>query len=647
MTKVKNFFKSAGRYLLSILPAFLFFTTLLFSLSVPVFASTSGELVTDKTTLRKSGSTTTIDTRVLSEYIDVCGQNNTDIAELELASLTWLFFTVYNDGYNALNSTLSLPNGYDSISVNRSSSVSRQFNSSQTAFDEDFLRVYYDIFRGNYDMVAISDDNSSGVSHLIDSTLPDFISIYYAFNGKSVPTASNMNGLFWKPVRYQDWNIGQPISAMAGGQRDFFKFYLPFNKFSSFLNSFLLLYSDSILSDPLDNTTVLPVPDFKDVISNSKFTFYPTGNVGKVSWKNDAFFRGKEHNLRLNYQYFTFYAAGNLFGVQDLDHCYCVPFFTNGTDTYYGGICYYLETEIYYSGHMPRVSDIIVKTCNMLNNCVDYHDTEAYIAAFDNDNATSFRAKNSDMDDNTLTNYPYAFLYDPAWFNFRFTTLDKFDPSLPDSGTFLYCPYGFFYKFYNSTNVTQTLDYTCINSSNFGPAPDKNNCDFGFIISDTPLIMDGWGKDIETEKIPNDYYITVSGDTIYDYSITNPETGDTTTINQYITNNYNFPPKTEPDTSGDSSGSESDSTVDSGSGSGNGGGVNVNVTVNNNIGGGGGGSYDMPDTSFFDDYLDDALEESTGIRKFIKDFFNSVPGEITKLICTGLVLAILCRLIGR
>ncbi len=45
---------------------------------------------------------------------------------------------------------------------------------------------------------------------------------------------------------------------------------------------------------------------------------------------------------------------------------------------------------------------------------------------------------------------------------------------------------------------------------------------------------------IDTTKIPDNYYITVGGDTIYDYNITNPATGDTTTINNYITNNYTF-----------------------------------------------------------------------------------------------------------
>ena len=44
----------------------------------------------------------------------------------------------------------------------------------------------------------------------------------------------------------------------------------------------------------------------------------------------------------------------------------------------------------------------------------------------------------------------------------------------------------------------------------------------------------------------------------------------------------------------------------------------ININVNGNGGNGGNGnSYSMPDTDFFESYLDNALEESTGIRKFI------------------------------
>ncbi len=74
----------------------------------------------------------------------------------------------------------------------------------------------------------------------------------------------------------------------------------------------------------------------------------------------------------------------------------------------------------------------------------------------------------------------------------------------------------------------------------------------------------------------------------------------------------------------------------------------ININVNGNGGNGGNGnSYSMPDTDFFESYLDNALEESTGIRKFIGDFFNTLPGQITELFCLSIVIAILCRILGR
>lgn len=46
---------------------------------------------------------------------------------------------------------------------------------------------------------------------------------------------------------------------------------------------------------------------------------------------------------------------------------------------------------------------------------------------------------------------------------------------------------------------------------------------------------------IDYDKIPDNYTITINGDTIYDYDITNPDTGDHGTVNYYITNNYTLP----------------------------------------------------------------------------------------------------------
>lgn len=114
------------------------------------------------------------------------------------------------------------------------------------------------------------------------------------------------------------------------------------------------------------------------------------------------------------------------------------------------------------------------------------------------------------------------------------------------------------FRFYKSDNLTISAD-TFFGSragyfSNGVRSEQDKDVDWGFIVSDTPILMNGIGADIDTTKIPDNYYITVGGDTIYDYNITNPATGDSTTINNYITNNYIF-------NGNGGSGSEGGSTV--------------------------------------------------------------------------------------
>lgn len=87
---------------------------------------------------------------------------------------------------------------------------------------------------------------------------------------------------------------------------------------------------------------------------------------------------------------------------------------------------------------------------------------------------------------------------------------------------------------YSSSN--ETLN-TYVRHSSFTPNLNKKD-DYGFIISSSPFTLYGNQTSIEYDRIPDDYEITIDGDTIYDYPITDPSTGKSTTINNYITNNY-------------------------------------------------------------------------------------------------------------
>ena len=191
-----------------------------------------------------------------------------------------------------------------------------------------------------------------------------------------------------------------------------------------------------------------------------------------------------------------------------------------------------------------------------------------------------------------------------------------------------------------------------LRASTFTPATNKTD-DWGYIMSETPFELFKDQTSIDFSRIPNNYTITINGDTIYDYSITNPDTGDSTTIKKYVDDDYDFPQVPDvPD------------VPDPGDGSGTGGkvevsgkidvsgkvGVDVNVNVNS-------GSSSNPDPGDYidpgtvdtnlDHYLEQVPELSKGFIDYLKDFFAWLPDEIYGLIILGLVVVIFCRLAGR
>lgn len=180
--------------------------------------------------------------------------------------------------------------------------------------------------------------------------------------------------------------------------------------------------------------------------------------------------------------------------------------------------------------------------------------------------------------------------------------------------------------------------------------PDTDTADdYGFIISSSPFELWVNQTDIDTSKIPDDYVITPKGDTFYDYTITNT-TGDTTTINKYVTNNYYIPETDKKDD--DQGGSSGDVTVS--------GDVNVKgdidvsgkVDININVSQGSSesaGDYIDPGEidADLDDYLSHVPDVSKDFIDYLKDFFGWLPKEIYGLLVLGLVVAIFCRLNGR
>lgn len=82
--------------------------------------------------------------------------------------------------------------------------------------------------------------------------------------------------------------------------------------------------------------------------------------------------------------------------------------------------------------------------------------------------------------------------------------------------------------------------YYMLRAVNFTPNVNVND-DWGFICSSEPFTLFGNETGLDYSRLPDDYVITINGDTIYNYPITDPTDGRSTTINNYITNNYIIP----------------------------------------------------------------------------------------------------------
>ncbi len=195
------------------------------------------------------------------------------------------------------------------------------------------------------------------------------------------------------------------------------------------------------------------------------------------------------------------------------------------------------------------------------------------------------------------------------------------------------------------------LDVQHVPSGFFKPYKDNPNTkdDIGFFASESLMSR---VYDIDTTKIPANQVITITGDSIYDYSITNPDTGETTTINNYITNNYTY--LAEPTTSGGGSGGVG-GDINVGGNITVGGQVgfdvtvsvpDININVNQNGGAGENGGEnvgDYIDTSGDVDVggiIGKLPQLSKGFTDYLRGFFVWLPPEIYALIILILVISV-------
>ena len=211
------------------------------------------------------------------------------------------------------------------------------------------------------------------------------------------------------------------------------------------------------------------------------------------------------------------------------------------------------------------------------------------------------------------------------------------------------------YNYYYSGKISQivkTAFITYFNATTFTPQTNTAD-DWGYIMSETPFELFANQTSIDFSRLPNNYIITINGDTIYDYSITNPDSGDSTSIRKFI-DIYDFPdvpdlPDPDDPDDPDTPGVNGNITV-----SGNVGvngkieidtkPIDININVNSNGGSAPSGTAEAVDLS---NYFSTLPEQSETMNDYLKNFFSFLPPQLLAVLLGGIGCAVLCRVLGR
>lgn len=186
--------------------------------------------------------------------------------------------------------------------------------------------------------------------------------------------------------------------------------------------------------------------------------------------------------------------------------------------------------------------------------------------------------------------------------------------------------------FFGKSSLSTSHDH----DPNYTANPNKNN-DYGFICSESMIDLH-W--DFDTSKIQDGQIVEVNGgDNIYNYNITNPSTGQTSTVNEYITNNYTYIEESGGEQGSGGTGGTGGSVsgnVDVSGEVGVNGEIDVNVNVNN-------GPSAYPDT----DLIGNLPEAPKNFLDYLGILFSFLPAPVLYLLIGGIAAAIFCRLWGR
>ncbi len=265
------------------------------------------------------------------------------------------------------------------------------------------------------------------------------------------------------------------------------------------------------------DTTVVSGADFRDICARLESQYGPKNTSIRHSWQTD-----KAYHTHL-----SFFNEGYFFN-SNLTDVYCVPFFYNGKtkDKYYYSLC---QLHFYQEVTQDENGNNVVSLYMDYYNWFDKGETTTYLVS--SDLATIRYMRFPDITNSTLTFRGFTKYSDfLTYSNGSYMQIAgvAIDPSYDLSDLSLN----------TSVNWQATLPWAIRYTTNSAAEiAAQDYADYGFYYSDKPINMGAY-DDIDFKRIPDNYYITINGDTVYEYPITNPDTGKSTTINNYITNNY-------------------------------------------------------------------------------------------------------------
>ncbi len=502
---------------------------------------------------------------------------------------------------------------------------SSMFDSSRHRFSEDYLRFYYD------NLIS----NTNGGSWY------DHGKAYYISEGDIFIQAAGGDVYDLRYTGFRD-------NVSNDGDNSWLHFDTFLNYYQTYLAR-VLIGLDVSVTDPNPGKTGLEIApgyttgsDLKEAVEQDNNKYYPKNYSGKVSYRTDKYYQNCElYNSYPNYFYMPLIDGNNYFSATGTNEMYLVFFFKNGTDTYYSAYQLHLTYDVIENWYEDRDE---IESYSRSIKC-EYWDmvngSQEDLSTFTFDLA-DYSYVRFNLNNGSLSLYVTSKFSD--YINFTgFSNQNPSDRLINSANLLLYC---------SDLSSSLTLK-SCLHCGKPYSIHDPDcqfggKCDIGYVASATPIST---VYNVDTTKIPDDAIITVGGDNIYNYYITNPETGDTSKFGDYITNNYTYITNNN---GGQISGSGSvGGNVEVGGKIEVGGSVGVDVNVNVNGNGGGSGVTPNPDDFLGDSevdltsYYDKAVEDASGVRQFLGTFFDFLPAELLGLLCLLVAVAICCRIFGR